>query len=377
MNIGIFGLWGMNLPGMSFGGFETAFSEIGAQLVRRGHRVVIYCRRERYPPDKRLASYRGVRLKYMPTIDTKSLSAISATWAALLDSLRGERFDVYLFANVGMGYHCLTARLLGQRVALNVDGLDWQRAKWGPLARAYYRTAARCALWACQRLITDSRVMQAYYREHFHRDSAFIPYGAEVVPPHNPALLERFGVAPRQYLLIVSRFVPENNLELLIQAFTKARTPMKLLVVGGTPHPTPYEQRLRAIPDERVLFPGYVNDRATLEELLANCYAYLHGHSVGGTNPVLLDALGAGCCILALDTPFSREVLAGHGLLFPRQAAALREQLQRVLDQPALAAAYRQRAPERVAQAYRWDRVVDSYEALLQQVARRPSFPCC
>jgi lipopolysaccharide/colanic/teichoic acid biosynthesis glycosyltransferase/glycosyltransferase involved in cell wall biosynthesis len=370
LRVGIFGLWGMNIPGIAFGGFETVYSEVGAKLAERGHDVVMYCRRERYPVDTCRDAHRGVRLKYVASIDTKNLSAVTATWMAVIDSLRSERFDVHLFANVGMGFHCLALKLFRKRVVLNVDGLDWLRAKWNPIAKLYFQLACRAALRSCDVLIADSRAMQEYYAERFGTRPTYITYGAHLVQSADPAILDAFGVQPRHYLLVVSRFVPENNLHMLIEAFERTSTDLKLLVVGGTNHPTDYESLLRQHESERILFPGYISDRAQLNELFCNCYAYLHGHSVGGTNPALLDALGCGCCVLAVNTRFNAEVLANgeFGFLFDPDTNSARGALKGILLNPNRAAQLRNHAPDRISEAYNWDKIVDEYEALFRQL---------
>jgi glycosyltransferase involved in cell wall biosynthesis len=374
LRIGVFGLWGMNVPGVSFGGFETAYSEVGSRLAQRGHDVAIYCRRARYPSTARLPMYRGVRLKYVPSLDTKSLSAISATWMALADSRLAEHFDVHLFANIGMGLHCLALKTLGERVVMNVDGLDWERAKWNALGKLYFRLAACAAIRHCDVLIADSLAMQRHYTTHFGVEPTYITYGAHIIMSNDPARLTRFGLKPRDYLLIVSRFVPENNLHIMLDAYERLSADVKLVVVGGTNHPTEYEAQLHQHQSNRIIFTGYMSDRATLNELFCNCYAYLHGHSVGGTNPALLDALGCGCCILAVDTPFNAEVLANgrFGLLFDAEVPAAAQAMERILADPRRASRLRALAPHRIRDAYNWDDIVHQYEILLKTVVSEP-----
>lgn len=368
MRIGILGLWGMNVPGVTFGGFETAYSEIGAGLAQKMHDVVIYCRRERYPKNTRIDKYRGVRLKYVPSIDTKNLSGLTATWMAVKDSLLTENFDVYLFVNVGMGFHCQALKILRKKVVVNVDGLDWQRAKWSRIANLYFQLATRAAVFSCDEIIADSRAIQEYYVEKFKRRPVYISYGAHIVESISPSVISKFGVKERDYLLIVSRFVPENNLHILIEAFEKISTHMKLLVVGGTNHPTGYEAELRKYQSERIIFAGYISDRKELNELFCNCYAYLHGHSVGGTNPVLLDALGAGCCIIAVNTPFNAEVLAHgqFGVLFDLGIDSARKSIEEIICRPKYADHLRENSKNQIQNMYNWESIIDEYEVFLE-----------
>jgi len=364
MNIGIFALWGMNIPGVAHGGNESIFSEVAARLAAKGHRVTIYCRANHYPEHLRLAQYRGVWLRYVKAIASKSLSAPSATLLSLLDAFQENSFDLYFFVNVGMGFHCALARMFGKIVALNVDGLDWQRSKWNWLGKAYFRLAARAAMYSCQSLVVDSKAMQRYYRQSFGKETAYIPYGVDLRSPQDPARLREFGVEPRGYYFIASRFVPENHVDLMIEAFTRSHTERTLLIAGSGYYMGDYTRRLHRTQDPRVKFLGHVHDQDLFDELMCNCYAYLHGHSVGGTNPVLLRALGSGACILALTTPFNEEVLAGHGLEFSREVGDLKDKIDYIDRHPEVAQDFRDRARDRVEQEYTWELCTDGYEKL-------------
>jgi glycosyltransferase involved in cell wall biosynthesis len=368
MNIGMFGLWGMNIPGVAHGGFESIFTEVAARLAAKGHGVTIYCRASRYPEPLRLPEHRGVRLIYNRAIESKSLSTPSATLLALLHALRENRYDVYMFVNVGMGFHCALARMFGKKVALNVDGLDWQRSKWNWWGQAYFRLAAKAAMLTCNRLITDSRAMQSYYRQHFAQDTQYIPYGVDLRSSQDPRRLQEFGVEPLGYYFIASRFVPENHVDLLVEAFTRSRSGRKLLIAGSGTYISEFHQRLHSTGDPRVVFLGHVHDQDLFDELMCNSYAYLHGHSVGGTNPALLRALGCGACVLALATPFNEEVLQGHGITFIRDVQDLRDKIEYIDSHPEAAQEYRHQARDRVKEEYTWELCTKGYEKIFLQL---------
>lgn len=371
MNIGMFGLWGMNIPGVAHGGFESIFSEVGARLVERGHEVTIYCRGRRYPNHLRRDRHRGVRLVYTDSIETKSLSTPSATLIALLHALRHNQYDIYMFVNVGMGFHCALARMLGKKVVLNVDGLDWQRSKWNWLGKSYFRLAATAAMLSCNRLVTDSMAMKDIYREKFGKDLAYLRYGADLRVTQNAASIETFGVEPGEYYFLASRFVPENNIDLLIDAFVRTKVRRKLLVAGSANYDSEFHQRLRSITDPRVQFLGHIHDQDLFDELMCNSYAYLHGHSVGGTNPALLRAMGCGACILALNTPFNAEVLKNHGILFEKNVDDLATIIQLIDDNPDMALHYRKLSPLRIKEYYTWDLCTEEYEKLFYSLINR------
>ncbi len=363
------GLYGMPLPQLHFTGFETAFGEIAPRLAAAGHEVTIYCRGSHYPQSLRRAEYKGVRLRYVPSPGGKNLSGLIATLLAALHALVFGRYDLFFFVNVGMGHHAALCRIFGARVVMNVDGLDWKRAKWGPLARAYFRTAAHSAIKFCNRLITDAEAMRKIYLEEFHQETTMIAYGAYVESSEHPELIKQFGVEPDGYYLIASRLIPENHADLIILGFLESGTSKKLVIAGGANYDSPFHRRLKEIANDRVIFTGHIHDQSVIKELHCNCFAYLHGHSVGGTNPSLLKAMGYGNCILALDTVFNREVLADGGLFFPKDSRALAEQVRRIERDGGLVGELRRKGPERIEREYTWDKVSDQYDRLFREVA--------
>jgi glycosyltransferase involved in cell wall biosynthesis len=369
----MFGLRGLR-PDLEITGFETAFSEIAPRLVERGHRVTIYCRAGAHTPARRVAREDGVELVYMPSRGGKNFSALSSTGFAVLHALATQKFDVWFFVNVGMGHHAALARLSRRPVVMNVDGLDWQRGKWGPVASAYFRSAARSAVRFCTRLVTDAEAMRAYYREHFGVDSEMIPYGAEVRGSRQPELIRALEVEPREYFLIVSRLIPENSLEVMLEGFRRSRTSKPLIVVGGANYRDAFHARLRdiAASDERIRLVGHVHDQRLLEELWCNCYAYLHGHSVGGTNPALLRAMGYGSCVLARDTVFNREVLADTGRFFANEVSSVTRLIDEMDAAPDEVAALGERAPRRILERYTWEQIADAYDQLFRSTVSAP-----
>jgi glycosyltransferase involved in cell wall biosynthesis len=334
--------------------------------------VVVYCRAGYYAD--RIPEFEGVRRVFYPAPEHKSAGQFVHSLFGVLDAAV-RRPDIVYLHTLPSGPHSLLPWLLGQRVVFNVNGMDWARAKWGPIGKAYFHAAVRIVLRTARAIVNDSEAMRAYYLERFGRDSRFIAYGAEIDTTSRPELLAPYGLAPRSYYLIASRLVPENNADLIIQAFLRSRSQRQLIVAGRANYRSPWVDAVLATNDPRVRFLGHVEDAAVVRELHVSSYAYLHGHSLGGTNPALLKALGAGNCIVALDTPFNREVLIGnggreYGVLFPRDVDALRQAIDAIDAEPDRAAALRERAPDRIREAYTWDHITDQYEQLFREVAR-------
>ncbi|HEY7236151.1 MAG TPA: glycosyltransferase, partial [Gemmatimonadaceae bacterium] len=183
-----------------------------------------------------------------------------------------------------------------------------------------------------------------------------------------PHLIDQFEVEDGEYYLIVSRLIPENSLEVMLEGFRRSRSRRALVVVGNANYRGAFHRRLNdiATSDERIKLVGGVHDQAVIKELWCNCYAYLHGHSVGGTNPALLRAMGYGACVLARDTEFNREVLGDAGRYFTNDAWSVAALIDEI-DHASLGE-LRARGPARIRERYTWDRIVDQYDALLQRV---------
>jgi glycosyltransferase involved in cell wall biosynthesis len=364
MRIAIMGIRG--LPS-TYSGYETFADAIGSRLVERGHEVLVSCRAALFA--ERPAIYRGMRLIYTPSLETRELSTLSHTWVCMADVLRRQT-DVILVCNVANGLHLIVPRLFGRKTAINVDGLEWKRPKWNRVGQAYFRFAAHMACRLADAIVCDAAAMTDVYEREFGAAATTIAYGATLGNSTDPGALERFGLEPGRYLLILGRLIPDNNADLSVQAFAGVHTDMPLAIVGDANYKSAFVDALRRTTDQRVRFLGHVDSQDQLRELYANAYAYIHGHEFGGTNPSLLMALACGSCILALDTPFSREVLAGdYGLFYRKDASDLRRQMQDIIDHPETRDHYAKRAQARIAEGYTWEHIADQYEELFRQIA--------
>jgi len=353
-----------------YSGFETCVEELGARLAARGHEVTVYCRvpHVSYPG----ATYRGMRLVRLPTIRSKHLDTIAHTLLSSLHAL-AMRFDIALYFNVGNSPVTWVPRVAGQRVVLNVDGLDWKRRKWGRFARWYIRSCERWAARFPHRMVTDSRRVQQYYQQRYGAVSTYIAYGAEPVSaPPGPHLV-RHGLEPGRYILFVGRLVPENCAHHLVEAFAELATDLRCVIVGDAPYAAAYIRSLRAASDPRVLFTGYLFGEG-YRELLSNAYCFVETSEVGGTHPALLEAMAAGRCVVVNDTPENLETIGDAGFSYPGEMgdAGLRAVLERLLKDPALVVEQGARGRERVRARYSWDGVADDYEALFREVAGAP-----
>src|SRR5215210_7565168 len=358
MRIAILGTRG--IPA-SYGGFETFAEQLSTRLVARGHDVTVYCRAHYVSP--RQIEYKGVRLKVLPTIRHKYFDTVVHAGLSSLHAAAVRRFDAALICNAANAPCAPVLRAAGVPVAINVDGLEHKRRKWNWLGKNYYRVAERLSVWLPNETVTDARVIQDYYLATYGARSTMIAYGAEVERRVDRTAVSRWGVEPNRYVLYVSRLEPENNAEMVIEAFRRVRTPQRLLIVGDAPYAHEYIAHLRSLArrDRRIVFTGFV---------FGDAYCDVHATEVGGTHPALLEAMGYGNCVLTLNTPENVEV-TGDAAIHYRDAHDLAAQLQRVLRGGAMVAQYRQRAQARIRERYDWEHVVEEYERLFARMAGR------
>ncbi|HEY8185359.1 MAG TPA: glycosyltransferase [Pyrinomonadaceae bacterium] len=349
----------------SYGGFETFAEHLSTRLVARGHEVTVYGRAHYVSP--RQLEYHGVRLKVLPTIRHKYFDTVVHAFLSAIHAV-SSRFDVALICNAANAPFAPILRFTGTPVAINVDGLEHKRKKWGWLGRRYYMAAERLSTILPNVTVTDAQVIQDYYLARYNAPSEMIAYGAEVERRPDRASVRRWRAEPNRYVLYVSRLEPENNAHLVIEAFKKVRTAYRLLIVGDAPYAHDYisDLKARARGDKRIVFTGFVfgQDYRALQQ---NAYCYVHATEVGGTHPALLEAMGYGNCVLTLATPENIEAVGDAGIAYSDEFD-LAEKLQRVLRDGSLVQSYRNRAQVRVQRYYDWDRIVDQYEKLFAEM---------
>ncbi|HEV2239228.1 MAG TPA: DUF1972 domain-containing protein [Ktedonobacterales bacterium] len=355
----------------SYSGFETAVEQLSVRLARRGHRVTVYCRSHHIKWAE--PTYQGVRLVKLPTIASKHFDTIAHTFLSMLHGAL-RRYDIVYICGVGNAPLAFLPRLTGQPTVLNVDGADWQRAKWGGFARRYLRFAERAATRMPTVIVSDSRVVERYYLDRFQAPSVFVPYGSDVPRVPAGATLAQFGLTPDGYILWVGRLVPENNAHEVVQAYQRLGGPatgLKLCIVGDAPYSTDYVTDLKRQAGPGVVFTGY-QFGAAYHELGSNARVFAFASGVGGTHPALLEAMAFGNCVIVNDMAANLETVGTAAIPYhgPGGAADLASVLGRVLKNPAEIADYKRRAADRAATVYSWDAVTDQYEALFAALAR-------
>ncbi|MDY0985767.1 DUF1972 domain-containing protein [Microbacterium sp. CFBP9023] len=350
----------------AYGGFETAVEEVGRRLADRGHDVVVYTRGSQ----SREKEYLGMRVVHLPAIPVKQVETLSHTGFSALHLIFRRRPDAAFVFNAANSPFVPLFRLRRVPTALHMDGLEWRRSKWGPRGKAYYRWAEQFGVRTSDALIADAPGIADYYTHQFDVPTEMIRYGAPILDSVADARLDELDLRPGGYHLVVARFEPENHVLEIVEGFRRSNATLPLVVVGSAPYSNEYTEQIQqaAHGDDRIRLVGGVYDQELLDALYFHALTYDHGHSVGGTNPSLLRAMGAGTATIAFDVGFNREVLDNQGWFFSSPAEAARafeeaEANSETTTRRGDAARNRARA------SFKWDDVTDAYEALARSIA--------
>ena len=354
----------------AYGGFETMAWELSRELAARGHEITVYSYRGRTDETRKLPA--GVRRRFVPGVGGKHLETVSHTAMGALDTVL-HRYDAVLLVNAANAIVGFLPRLRGAKVAINVDGIERQRSKWGRAGRTWYAIGERLSLVFPNVIVSDAQVISDYYTERYGRDTRLITYGAALLDREPPPDLEAHGldgIEPGRFLLYVSRLEPENQADVVIRAYADVPGDVPLLIVGDAPYADDYKAELQRLADAdaRVRLTGGMYGQV-YTDLQRSAMAYIQATSVGGTHPALIESMAAGNLVLAFGSPENREVTAGTTLTFDHEAE-LAAHLTEVVAAPTSEAHEHLRSAARVhAEAtYSWATIADAYEALFEDM---------
>lgn len=345
-----------------YGGFETAAEHLSRYLVDRGWRVVVYCQVEGTGPITQDV-WHGVERVIVPVPGTSWLGSSHFDLRSIRHALRYR--DLCLVFGYNTAIFNIAQRLRGTPLVINVDGMEWSRARWGWFQRSILWTNEKIARRVGHHLVADHPEIARYHAARV--DPAritTIAYGADTVLDAPTAPVDALGLDPNRYLTLIARPVPENSILELVQGFSARPRGHKLAVLGALDPADPYAQRVRAAASDEVAFLGAIYEPQVVQALRRHSVGYLHGHTVGGTNPSLVEALGAGNPVIAHDNAFNRWV-AGDAAVWFRTAADVDEHLTRLLDDPDELRRMGDAARRRHAQAFTWEAIGSRYEELL------------
>lgn len=360
LSIGIIGTRG--IPNR-YGGFEAFAEQMAPRLAEKGHRVTVYCSHDQHYKEPML---NGVRLRFCfnPESWLGTAGQFVYDFNCNLDSLR-QPYHVIL--HLGYTSDSLFKGLWNKRSKhiTNMDGMEWMRSKYSPKVQSYLKKAEKWAATRSDLLIADSKAIQTYLETKYATPVRFISYGAEIPASYLADIFDDFQVEPHHYDLLIARMEPENNIELAIEAKLQENSTIPLVIFGNE---TPYGTMLKKKYHDQSLirFQKANYHEATLNSLRHFSRYYLHGHSVGGTNPSLLEAMASECRILAHDNPYNRTVLENNAGYYQSSA-----QLKELLMQPSPVEQFRQKIVNNlnsIRKNHSWDFITKEYESAFYQV---------
>ena len=343
---------------VSYGGIERHVEEISTALAQRGHTVFVYCR-PYYTTIE--GDYKGVHLIKLPSIKTRHLDCASHTIISTAHVL-SMKPDVVHYHALGPSALACVPRIAGVRTVATVHGLDWRGGKWGGAATWLLQ---RCEYAACHfpnRAVVVSEILKRYFEEKYRCEVAYIPNGVRLGRSTKSVNIGRFGIAEGEYYVFVGRLGPEKGCHVMIEAFKRASTERKLVVVGSAHLNLAYEQKLRDLADDRVVFTGAIYGDL-LTELWNGAYAAIHPSMTEGMSLSLLEAMAHGNAVIVSAIPENLEVVGDAAATFEAGDA---DDLARVMTEldtdPGAARSLGQKAIARVKEAFDWQKIVDSLE---------------
>ncbi|KAF2413433.1 glycosyl transferase [Microbacterium sp. B35-04] len=347
-----------------YGGFETAVRKLAPFLCDAGWDVTVYGRPGATLPHD---AQRDERVNAVETfgIESKSLSTLSFGYSATNDAVR-RKVDAALVMNVANGFWLPTLRRANIPTLVNVDGIEWDRDKWSAIAKRAFKQGARLTAKHATKLVFDAEAIGDRWKTDFGREGIFLPYGGEPSAPQSAPL----GLPRRGYVLLVARFVPENTISAFFDAVPRIQESAPVVIVGSTGYGGEFDERAAALAAayERVQWLGHVSNDDLLAALWQNAGVYFHGHSVGGTNPALVQAMASGAPIVARDTVYNAEVLADGSQLCEPNADAIAASIRGLLHDSRRQEAASARNQLRASKRYSWENICGGYESALRDL---------
>lgn len=347
------------------GGFETFAEHLALYLRERGWRVIVYCQEIGNNPTIR-DTWKGIERVRISVPRDNSLSTMWFDWLSIMDAAKHN--DLCLTLGYNTALFNLVLRVKGVPNIFNMDGIEWIRAKWSKPAKAWFWMNDWLGCWLGNHLVADNPAIKTHLKTRVPADKiTMIPYGADPVFDAPEDLVRTFGLEPGRYLSVIARPEPENSLLEIVKAFSVKPRGYQLAVLGTYNASNPYHAAVRLAASSEVKFLGAIYDPPTVQALRFHSAAYIHGHQVGGTNPSLVEALGAGNAVIAHDNRFNRWVAGDDGASYFNSVESLSNSLNQLLSDEAHLAGMRKASRQRFQQALTWPIVLSQYEELLNR----------
>ena len=348
------------------GGFETFAEQLAPYLLSAGWAVTVYCQEDGKMPTWE-SMFHGIRLVHIGVGPDTALNSIRFDWACISHALK-DRPSLVLTLGYNTALFGLRLRAAGIPNVMNMDGIEWSRQKWGPMARAWLYLNDWAGCLGATHLVADHPEIARHLSSRVRaRKITTIPYGTTAIEDVDSAPLKDLGVQPGKFVTVIARPEPENSILEIVQAFSAKKRGVDLVVLGNYRSEVAYHVQVQAAASSEVRFPGAIYDTSIVHSLRKHSMLYVHGHQVGGTNPSLLEAMGAGNAVLAHDNHFNRWV-AGEGAGYFKDARSCSEALDTLLDNAAQRSAMSAATLQRARVTFAWRDVLAAYAFLLSDV---------
>lgn len=346
------------------GGFETFAENLALYLCERGWRVIVYCQEQGHAPMFK-DTWNGIERVHISVKGDGAVSTMVFDWLSICDAAKHQ--DLCLTLGYNTAVFNTVLRLKGVPNIFNMDGIEWIRAKWSKPAKTWFWMNDWIACWVGNHLVADNPAIQSHLSTRVgERKITMIPYGAIPVQSAPPKIVTDLGLEPGRYLTVIARPEPENSLLEIVSAFSQKPRGYKLAVLGKYSPNEPYQKLVLDAASPEVVFLGPIYDLPVVQALRFHSAAYIHGHQVGGTNPSLVEAMGAGNAVLAHGNRFNRWV-AGAGAGYFESVKELSELLDRLLYEEKALSAMRAASRARFEECLTWPIVLEQYEDLLRR----------
>lgn len=354
MKIGILGTRG--IPNV-YGGFEELAEVLSVSLVERGHEVSVYCPHD-HPSQK--DTYKGVyRIIIRNSEDSFGTAGQFLYDLRCINHSRKQGFDILL--QLGYTSNAIWHKRLPRdaKIVTNMDGLEWKRSKYSPKVQRFLKWSEKKAIESSHILVADAKGIQQHLEKNYQSKSVYIPYGSYI---RKPSVLDLDHLKiPNHYNLVLARMEPENNIETILKGHLN--TPHNLLVIGNISNSHGKYLRTTYESETNIFFKNPIYEKETIETIRQRSHIYFHGHSVGGTNPALLEAMASGCTICAHNNIFNREVLGNEAYFFDNDSD-VKQHVSHIQANPSMIEANQ----KKISNQFNWDLIVDSYENLFKNI---------
>ena len=346
------------------GGFETFAEQLALYLVKRGWRVVVYCQEDGAGPVVE-DEWQGVERVRIPIDLAGPKGTVLFDWRVTAHAARFG--DLCLTLGYNTAIFCALLRLNGVPNVINMDGIEWKRAKWGAIAKTWFWLNERAGCWLGNHLVADHPQIESHLQTRVSSQKiSMIPYGADAVAEASTDPVYALGLIPDKFLTVIARPEPENSIFEMVKGFSTKPRGYQLALLGSYDEDNFYHRAIKAAASPEVSFIGAIYEKEVVQALRFHSAAYVHGHQVGGTNPSLVEALGAGNAVVAHDNRFNRWV-AGDSALYFTCADSFSDRIDEVLSSPAQVAHLQRRGKDRFNAVFAWSDVLKKYEDLLER----------